>query len=169
MSTRHPKGPSEHFSLATPNKFQFRLRSPWTLGTLFPGDTKQVPVPILDPLGTLFPGDNQTTQTHTWTQNLSKPNVHSENTIVPESGAWILRSISLRPRFRGGLHLNKLIVHFENTVVLESGQPHCLSHSPQRLATAIYFPTTSHQLRHFFCSLFFICPSRSNSQFAHFF
>ena len=100
-------------------------------------------------LGTLFPGGNQTTQTHTWTQNSSKPNVHSENTIVPESGAWILRSTSLRSRFRGGLHLNKLIVHFENTVVLESGQPHCLSHSPQRLATAIYFPTTSHQLRHF--------------------
>ena len=43
------------------------LRFPWTLGTL-------------------FPGNNQTTQTHTWTQNSSKPNVHSESTIVIESG-----------------------------------------------------------------------------------
>ena len=42
------------------------LRFPWTLGTL-------------------FPGNNQTTQTHTWTQNSSKPNVHCESTIVIES------------------------------------------------------------------------------------
>jgi hypothetical protein len=37
-------------------------------------------------LETLFPGNNQTTQTHTWTQNASEPNVHSERTIVIESG-----------------------------------------------------------------------------------
>ena len=89
------------------------LRFPWTLGTLFPGDIQTSPrqeqkqAPAL--LGTMFPG-NQTTQTHTWTQNLSKPNVHSESTIV-----------------------------------IESGQPQRPRHPPQRLATAIYFPATSHQ------------------------
>jgi len=104
------------------------LRFLWALGTFFPGDTKQVLV--LATLGALLPGDNQTTQTHTWKQNPNKPNVRPENTVVPESNAWILRSTSLRLRIRRGLHPDMLNLHFENTAVLGPGQSHCLCHPP---------------------------------------